>query len=178
MSNDYYEFDPCSLDKMDIEEELTLDTWQPRRKEPTIIQSEWRKQQIGTNFNQHPGIDDLQKIEKYLKKKTPDSKIMETFGITCETLSAIKQNRYCPADGIAFDDFTKVFNAFRNMESREQKLRRGLEYISKQLFKTKKQLKEYKEYCKNKKGQPTDSEEQNGQGVNEELNEELNEDNE
>jgi hypothetical protein len=55
------------------------------------------------------------------------------------------------------------------MESREQKLRRGLEYISKQLFKTKKQLKEYKEYCKHKKGQSIDSEEQNGQGVDEEL---------
>ncbi len=81
----------------------TLDSWKPSEKPPenVIVQSEWRKNQIGKNFNQRPGIDEVKKIKASLKTgKGGDSEIMRVFGINAETLIAIKKGNYHPVDGI------------------------------------------------------------------------------
>src|SRR6185369_10416128 len=88
-----YNFDPCTLDDSQ-DDEVTLDNWKPTPKNDGIIQSEWRQKQIGNNFNQQPGIDELKKIDMYLKKKKSDADIMRAFGINAETLVAIKKNKY------------------------------------------------------------------------------------
>lgn len=147
MDDRSYEFDPCTLDGSD-KEEITLDNWKQRKKEKTIIQSQWRKTQIGSDFNQQPGLDDLGKIAMFLKKKKSDAEIMHVFGISAETLIAIKKNKYCPVEGIALDNLSKIYNEFENLKKRMDKVERGADYLSKVLFLSEDDLKEYKDYCK------------------------------
>lgn len=124
MTNKSYEFDPCELDGSNQEEEpVTLDTWKPKPKKTELAQSEWRKNQIGDNFNQQPGIDDLRKIQALLKKKKPDSEIMRVYGVNAETLVAIKDNRYHPVDGISLDNLVKIYNEFERLDRKIDKIR-------------------------------------------------------
>jgi len=148
--NNSYEFDPCTLDDSE-EDDITLDNWKPTPKENKIIQSKWRKAKIGENNNQEPGLDELNKIEMYLKRKSPDSEIMKVFGITAETLVAIKRGRYCPVDGIGLDNLSKIQNEFKRLDNALIKTRRGIEYLAKTLFINTEDLKEFKDYCENKK---------------------------
>jgi hypothetical protein len=161
MSESSYEFDPCSIDGSDTDkEEITLDSWKPTKNESKIVFSKWRQDSIGTNFNQDPGIDELRKIHMYLKKKVSDSDIMKAFGINCETLVAIKKNKYDPVDGISLDNQSKIYKEFKRLENRIESLLRGINYIGKCLFldkndeaefkKSFKKIKKYKESKKNK----------------------------
>jgi hypothetical protein len=133
MSEGSYEFDPCSIDGSD-KERSTLDSWKPTEHKPVIVASKWREQQIGDNFNQQPGIDELQKIHRYLKKKASDSDIMKAFGITAETLVAIKKDKYDPVEGISLDNQSKIYREFKRLEERIESLFRGIHYIGDCLY--------------------------------------------
>lgn len=150
MINKSYEFDPCSIDDSNDEEEITLDNWKPTHQQPKIIQSKWRKEQIGENLNQEPSLDDIKKISFYIKKKIPDVEIMQTFGINSDTLVAIKRHRYSPTEGISYDTFCEIPFGFARIEDEVSYLRRGLEYISKVLFIQEEDKKMFIQYCENK----------------------------
>lgn len=150
MSNSY-EFDPCTIDGSDeVKGEITLDNWKPSPKKNVIVQAQWRKEQIGDNFNQEPGIDEITKINMYLKKKKPDSEIMRVFGINAETLVAIKKGLYCPVEGIALDNLSKIHAEFNRLNNALTKVRRGIEYLAETLFIDKKDLQDFKNYCDKK----------------------------
>ncbi len=117
MGNASYEFDVCSLDGSD-QDELSIDNWKPSAQKITIKQSEWRKNQIGNNYNQQPALDDLRKINMYLNKKSSDAEIMQVFGINAETLIAIKKDNYSPVDGIHLDTLGKIYNHFKLLENK------------------------------------------------------------
>jgi hypothetical protein len=147
MSEGCYEFDPCTLDESQDDEEVTLDNWKPSPKKKGIIKSEWRQKQIGTNFNQQPGIDDLRKIEVHLKKNKSDADIMSTFGINAQTLIAIKKNKYCPIDGISMDNLSKIYSEFKSIRTAIVKLQRSANYFAEILFIEKEDLKKYRDHC-------------------------------
>jgi len=126
-----YTFDPCAIDGSD---KVTLDTWKPTVHQPKIVASEWRQNQIGENFNQHPGIDELNKIHTYLKRKASDSDIMKAFGISAETLIAIKKDKYDPVEGISLDNQSKIYKEFKRLEDRIDSLLRGINFIADCMF--------------------------------------------
>jgi hypothetical protein len=135
MSESSYEFDPCSIDGSDQEEEpVKMDDWKPGQKKPNIVQSEWRKNKIGKNFNQQPDLDDLKKIVGFLKKKVADAEIMQTFGITAETLVAIKKDKYDPIDGISMDNQSKIYKEFKRLQDMMEAYQRGLNFFASTLF--------------------------------------------
>ncbi len=155
MNEGVYEFDPCEIDGSnedgdENEEEVSLDNWQPIIVRKKIVQSNWRKDQIKNNFNQQPSLDDVRKIHAYLNKETPDSEILEAFGITSETLVAIKKDKYCPVDGIKFDTLTKIYKHFDFLERKLKYLSRANKYISKLIFMDETSLKKFTDYCENK----------------------------
>jgi len=141
-----YEFDPCSIEENNEDEEVSLDNWKPRKKEKTIIQSEWRKNQIGNDFNQQPGLDDLNKIQMYLKKNRPDAEIMKAFGVSAEMLVAIKKENYSPVEGISCDNLSKIQNEFKKINKTIMQLKRGVDYITKAIFQNKNELNKFKEH--------------------------------
>lgn len=143
-----YEFDPCSVDGSDQEESITLDNWKPTAQKPKIVPSKWREEQIGNNFNQEPGIDELHKINMYLKKNAPDSEIMKAFGVNAETLIAIKKGKYDPVDGISLDNQSKIYREFKRIEDKIASLLRGLNHIAKIMFIDKEEHNEYKKALK------------------------------
>lgn len=130
------------------EEPVTLDNWKPTEHKPKIIASQWRQDAIGTNFNQQPGLDELNKIHMYLKKKASDSDIMKAFGINAETLVAIKKDKYDPVDGISLDNQSKIYKEFKRLEDRMDSLLRGIDYISECMFSSKKDKAAYKKSFK------------------------------
>ena len=98
------------------EEEVSIWDWKPTEKKERIIQSQWRKEHIGDNFNQHVDIDDLRKIERYISRKLPDFEIMQNFGINAQTLVAIKEKRYCPFEGIENSNLSKITDQFTKLK--------------------------------------------------------------
>jgi hypothetical protein len=126
-----YEFDPCSIDGSD---KVTLDTWKPTTNKPKIVASQWRQQQIGSNFNQQPGIDELHKIHMFIKKRASDADIMHAFGISAETLVAIKKDKYDPVDGISLDNQSKIYKEFKKIEDRIDGLLRAINFIAEAMF--------------------------------------------
>lgn len=156
MSNKTYEFDPCSLDGSDKEQkEIKIDDWKPREKSDELIQSEWRKKQIGSNFNQTPGLDDLKKINSCIKNKKSDYEIMRTFGINAKVLLAIKDKRYCPVEGMSLDNLSKINNEFeelgKKIDNITEKLKDYLDILVTKLLPKENLEKMYKEYIKQKK---------------------------
>ena len=148
-----YEFDPCSVDGSDKEEPVTLDNWKPKAKKKVIVQSEWRKNQIGDNFNQQPGIDELKKIYMFLKKKASDAEIMQTFGIAAETLVAIKKDKYSPVDGISLDNQSKIYKEFKALTEQIAGLKRMVDVMADTMFVDKVSKDEFKKACKKPKSQ-------------------------
>ncbi len=154
MSEPSYEFDPCEIDGSN-EEPVTLDNWKPTEHKPKIVMSQWRQDAIGDNFNQQPGIDELNKIHMFLKKKASDSEIMKAFGITAETLVAIKKDKYDPVDGISLDNQSKIYKEFKRLEDRIESLLRGINFIAEAMFVTKADKAAYKKsFKKPKKAKP------------------------
>ncbi len=125
-----YEFDPCSLDGSDKDVPISIDSWKPTAKKDGIPRSDWRQQQNDGDYNQQPGLDDLKKIKIYLKKKYPDYQIMDAFGISCETLVAIKRNCYHPVGGIALDDQSKLYKHFSLIDKKISRICDALKFIS------------------------------------------------
>lgn len=151
MQEESYEFDPCEIDGSNEEPEVKMDDWKPSAKQPKIVASQWRQDQIGDNFNQQPGIDDLKKILMYINKKASDAEIMKAFGITCETLVAIKKDKYDPVDGISLDNQSKIYKEFKRLEDRIESLLRGINYIAKTMFIDKEGMDAYKKSFKKPK---------------------------
>lgn len=151
MSEASYDFDPCSIDGSDQEEPVTLDNWKPSTEKPKIIASKWREESIGNNFNQQPGLDELNKIHMYLKKKASDADIMKAFGITADTLIAIKKDKYDPIDGISLDNQSKIYKEFKRIEDKIESLLRGINYIAEIMFIDKKEKSEFKKSFKKPK---------------------------
>lgn len=152
MSEASYDFDPCSIDGSDQEdEEVTLDNWKPSEKKSKIVASKWRQEQIDGNYNQQPGLDELNKIHMYLMKKESDSDIMNAFGINAETLVAIKKDKYDPVDGISLDNQSKIYKEFNRLEDRIDSLLRGIDYIAECMFSSKKDKAAYKRSFKKPK---------------------------
>lgn len=129
MSNSYY-FDPCSVDGSDQDDGVTLDNWKPSAKERTVPKSKWREEQNAGNFNQQPGLDELHKIHMYLKKKYPDHQIMDAFGISAETLVAIKRDCYSPVDGISLDNQSKIYKRFNQVDKKLEKIEEALQLLT------------------------------------------------
>ena len=152
MSEASYEFDPCSIDGSDQEDEpVTLENWKPSENKPKIVASKWSQESIGTNFNQQPGLDELNKIHMYLKKKASDYDIMKAFGINAETLVAIKKDKYDPVDGISLDNQSKIYKEFKRLEDRIDSLLRGIDYIAECMFSSTKDKAAYKKSFKKPK---------------------------
>lgn len=173
MQDESYEFDPCVLDESDrlndddlvngwrtvefedLEDDgITLDTWAPVHSlnKKKLIPSNWRKEKIGNDFDQEPGLDDLKKIKKYLARKAGDSEIMQAFGINAETLVAIKNDRFSPVYGISTDNLSKVQNEFERLEKSIDKLNKAIKYIANILIIDPDELKYFKnKYIKKSK---------------------------
>ncbi len=148
-----YDFDPCTLDGSDLDEDddVSIDRWKPTVLRPKIVASEWRKNSIGTNYNQEPGLDELRKIQMFLKKKASDSDIMDAFGINAETLIAIKKDKYDPVYGISLDNQSKIYKEFSKIENKIDGFLRGLNYIAEIMFIDKKEKDKFKKSMKKPK---------------------------
>lgn len=152
MTEESYEFDPCSIDGSDQEEEVeTMDNWKPSIKQPKIVASQWRQDQIAGNYNQQPGLDELNKIHMYLKKKASDADIMHAFGINAETLIAIKKEKYDPIDGISLDNQSKIYKEFKRLEEKIESLLRGINHMGKIMFVDKEEMANFKKAFKKPK---------------------------
>lgn len=126
-----YEFDPCTLDGSEHDEDgVTLDNWKPRDKDNNLTKSQWRQVQNGCNYNQEPGLDEIKKINMYLGKKYPDHQIMDMFGIGAETLLAIKRGCYDPIDGISLDNQSKIYKEFARIQKKLDKTIDALKFIA------------------------------------------------
>lgn len=117
-----------------MDEEVTFVNWKPSQKKPNIVQSQWRKEQIGNNYNQQPGLDGIRKIQSYLKKKVPDAEIMQAFGISAETLIAIKLDKYDPVSGISLDNQSKIYKEFKIINDKLESLTGAINFIGRALF--------------------------------------------
>ena len=82
-----------------MSDEISMDDWKPNIPEKKLIQSKWRKETIGDNYNQDVGLDELRKINVAIKKKFPDHEILKAYGITAETLVRIKEGKLNPETG-------------------------------------------------------------------------------
>ena len=146
------------------DDDITLDNWEPSPKTNEIAQSNWRKELIGDDINQQPSIDDLRKIKMYLGKDAADSDIMKKFGITAETLVAIKKDKYCPVDGIKLDNLSKIHKHFDYIEKKLHYLTRANNYMSKLLFVDDISMKKFINYS-NKKAWEKSEEDVNEDGA-------------
>lgn len=137
-----YSFDPCSIDGSN-EEEITLDNWKPTVKTDRLVMSEWRLNQNGTNHDLDPGIDELKKIQSYLRKKRSDSDIMKMFGVSSETLVAIKKGCYSPVDGISMDNLSKIQKEFAALEKKIERHKETLIFMGEIMFTDIEMLKDF-----------------------------------
>lgn len=96
----------------------------------TIHRSKWRQEKIDGHYNQQPGLDELKKIHGYLKKKFPDHQIMEVFGITSETLVAIKRDCYSPVEGISLDNQSKIYRKFDRIDKKLEKIFEAMQLLT------------------------------------------------
>lgn len=131
-----------------IDKDITLDNWRPSIKENKPVLSEWRKKQIGENFDQQPALDELKKINSKIEKGMSDSDIMKFFGITCDTLLAIKNDRYSPINGISLDNLGKIWSEFEKIERKINRMMNGLNYMAEIMFVNKSEFDEYKKECR------------------------------
>lgn len=149
MIEDSYYFDPTILDGSDLDLDnenqvtkkegihdfVSIDEWKPTvKKEKKITPSAWRQKQIGDDYNQQPGIDELHKIQQYIKKKYPDAEIMNAFGLRAETMKAIREDRYCPVDGIELDNLSKIYIQFQIIKKDISDLHKSTTFILDTLF--------------------------------------------
>lgn len=112
------------------EDEFTLDTWSPKKTLPCIPKSQWRQEYNEKMPHSSPGLDDLRKIKLYIKKKYPDCQIMDAFNINCDTLVAIKNNCYCPVEGISLDNLSKISKEFSRVEKKLDRIFEALKFLS------------------------------------------------
>lgn len=117
-----------------MDDTVSLDKWTPKAIIPCVPKSEWRQKQIGGNYNQQPGLDELGKIKRYLEKNYPDHQIMDAFGLNAETLNAIKKDCYAPIDGIKFDNLSKIQREFAKIEAKLTRIFNALSFLGDNLW--------------------------------------------
>jgi hypothetical protein len=96
----------------------SLDDWKPEIKKSDVLQSQWRKNQINDNYHQMPGLDELRKIKRHIEADKNHHDIMKSYGIDAKVLLAIKEDRYCPVEGIKMDTLSKIYKGFEALEKR------------------------------------------------------------
>ncbi len=124
-----------------FEEEVTLDNWKPSEKVRTLQKSQWRSDKNSSGGNEQPGLDELRKINMFLKQKYPDHQIMDAFGITSETLVAIKRNCYDPVEGISLDNQSKIYKEFRRIEKALDEFFEVFKFLADNCFEAKEKSK-------------------------------------
>jgi hypothetical protein len=72
---------------------------------------------------------------------------MQIFGITAETLVAIKNGNYSPIYGISLDSLGKIQKEFKSLHKSINQLERACDYISKIIFPLKVDKSKYDSYC-------------------------------
>ena len=89
----------------------------------------------------------------HLKKKISDAEIMKAFGITAETLVAIKRHKYDPIDGISLDNQSKIYKQFSSLQEQIESQMRGLNHLADIIFRfvDKKEKEEFKKSFKKPK---------------------------
>ncbi len=132
MIEESYEFDPCTIDGSDKSTDgfQSIDDWKPTITKRRIPRSQWREEANQGMFDLKPGLNDISKIEGFIKKKYDDYDIMEVFGINAETLIAIKRGCYDPIDGISLDNQSKIYREFKKVERELQKIKYELTLIA------------------------------------------------
>ncbi len=119
------------------DKDITLDNWKPADRTSVLVKSAWRDAVNGGNYNQMPALDELRKITANINKKYPDHQIMEAFGISAETLAAIKKDRYCPIDGISLDSQGKIYREFDRIHKRLERYQMAFNFIADNCIKDK-----------------------------------------
>jgi hypothetical protein len=150
------------MNKNEIDkEEITLDNWKPNPPNKKLIQSEWRKNQIGENYNQEVFRDDLKKIQTAIQKKFPDHEIMQTYGINAQTLVDIKERRINPGNGIIkgslctgsdVSDFGSIKKTISAIQTRLYGIGCAFRELAKILFEDKETQEEFLKLLEKKRG--------------------------
>ena len=133
MMDELYEFDLDSLDDTDIDDGysiVSLDDWEPEKKTKTVPKSQWRSDYKDADPCQRPGLDEIRKINFYIKNKYPDHQIMDSFGISAEILVAIKSRNYCPVDGISLDNLSKIQKEFEKIDKKIELIYKALQFFA------------------------------------------------
>lgn len=113
----------------------SIEDWRPSViKRRTVPISAWRQAQIAGNYNQKVGARDLKKIQGFIKRGAPEFEILESFGISAETLIAIKKNRYEAGTGIVDDRVEFVLEDIKPLLKKAHKYRKALDSIAVNLF--------------------------------------------
>lgn len=132
----------------DTDNYISMEQWEPAKKEEKIVQSQWRKNQVNENYERQPCLDDLRKINVFIKKKIPDHEIMRTFGINSDVMIAIKRKKYCPVEGIKLDNLCKIYIEFEKISKKINKIKRGNDYLASILLISDEEKTKYDNYCK------------------------------
>ena len=113
-----------------MDENITLDNWKPEVSINKLVKSQWRKEANHGNYDMRPGLDEIRKIKMHIKKGKFDHEIMEAFGIDCDTLVAIKKDKYHPVDGISMDNLSKIYKGFKEIENKITNLYQALNMLA------------------------------------------------
>lgn len=136
MQQGSYEFDPCSIDGSNKEEDgVTLDNWTPPKKEKLYRQpSKWRTEKNDAAYGyMEPGVDEIKKIRAYLRNRTKDIEIMKQFAINADTLFAIKTNRFDPVEGIIKNQTDVLYKKQEILDKRLETCQKQIKAITKTL---------------------------------------------
>jgi hypothetical protein len=160
------------MSEQELDDEVTLDTWKPSTPEKKLIPSKWRQEQMGNNYNQDVGGDELKKIKSALNKKFPDHEIMQAYGISAQTLVDIKEGRINPHAGITrgtlntvneFDEINSILKKISAVQARLYGINCAFRELAKILYGDKDQQKEFLKLLEKKrinaKKEPKDDEE-------------------
>lgn len=127
-----------------MEENITLENWQPTLQKSQLIPSKWRLKIVKNNPNQHPDKNELLKIRRYIKRRVSDCEIMTAFGLSAETMIAIKKNNYDPIEGVGMDSQYKIIREFKEINFKIEALYRGMHFIASKIFTEKEQMDEFR----------------------------------
>lgn len=126
-----YYFD---VESLDVDDGNSLDTWRPDAARKSFrTPSKWRTEQNDKRQKDEVSPDDLIKIKAYLAAKEPDEVILKTFNLTTKVLTAIKEKRFCPVDGILDDEHKKLVMKFENMRRNHVTLTKRVELLERTL---------------------------------------------
>lgn len=135
-----------------MSDDVSIDEWKPNLPEKKLIQSKWRKEIIGDNYNQEVGLDELKKINMALKKKRPDYEILQAYGISSETLVRIKEGKLTPDTGNMrgklesdnnFDELLAIRKKINVLQSRIYGITSTFKELAKILYSDKDQQMEF-----------------------------------